>query len=163
MGARKAAAAALAAAIAVSAAGCARIGPADPKDGWSTTASMSSTEYAIFLAEETAVLENVLMTRVASAASVVAGTYEAEAELANAEEAESKLASVVDEITVTMPSREQESDRRNALDLAQDALDSVRKYEEALRGGDMEEVEARAEEMRSRMIASSGAANVPYE
>lgn len=146
----------------VTASGCERIKPKEPGDGWSTETSMSAVEYSMFLSGEISTVDNVLMTRISMAKSVMDEAYETDKEIQNTEESISKVASVVDEITMTMPAVDYESDRQNVLDLTEDARLALVKYKEQLEAGNIKDLDSNIEELKGCMIALGGAVNQVY-
>lgn len=143
--------------------GCAKIESASPENGYSTYYAMSAVEYNLFLTKEISNLENILMTRLAMAECITDGSYEVAKEIENTEESISKTDAIVEEITVTMPATNYESDRQNALDLAEDASVALSDYLDALNSGSEENIASCASQLKACYIALSGAANSDYE
>lgn len=153
----------LAAAAAVLLGGCGKMVKPDRENGYATSYAMSAVEYAIFMSEETAVLENVLTTRLSMANSVLNGTYEAAKEAENASEALSKIESLKTAVMTTMPAQGYESDRDALLNCIEDARLVMENYESALTDGRTSDLKSIAEEMKAAYLAASGEANVFYE
>lgn len=138
--------------------GCAKIKSASPKDGYSTDFAMSAIEYSLFLNKEITAAENILFTRYLCAKDLGTDAGAAEAELESAAEAASKVASIIDEVTVTMPATGYEDGRQNALDLMEDAKAALDGYIAGLEAGEPADADA----LQSCCLALSGEANVYY-
>lgn len=149
--------------MAASLVGCGKMTKPDRENGYATQYAMSAAEYTIFLSEETAVLENVLSTRMATAKNVIDGTYDPAKEIENVEEATSKIVSLQTAVLTTMPAQGYESDREALLGHVEDAKQILERYGEALASRDVTTVASLAEEMKSTYVAASGDANVFYE
>ena len=68
-----------------------------------------------------------------------------------------------DEIIVTMPAKEYESDRESTLNLVEDALTALEAYQDALESADETMITDAASDMEMSYIALSGEANNYYE
>lgn len=141
--------------------GCAKIESSSPEDGYNTAYAMSAVEYTIFMSKQITVAENVLFTRFSMIDSVQDGTYETSKEIQSTEESISKIESIKDEITMTMPATNYESDRQNTLDLMEDARLALEDYLAALQGNG--NLDTCKELLKSCYLALSGEANIYYE
>lgn len=144
--------------------GCTRITRADRKDGFTTDYAMSAVEYTIFLSNQVATIENILMTRISMYYTLADGkgmssSYESEAK--NAEEAILKLASIHTNIETTLPASGYESDRENFLRLTGEAEVVLNDYMKALKGDGS--LSAAGNAMKECYLSISGEANVVYE
>lgn len=143
--------------------GCGKIESASVKDGYATDYAMSATEYTIFLGKQLTAAENVVFTRFLMAQDVIDGKYETEKELENAEEGLSKISSILDEVTVTMPATGYETDRQNTIDRLADAKAVLEDYVEALEENDKPGMKSEASSMKEICLTLSGEANVYYQ
>ena len=143
--------------------GCGKMVKPDRGNGYSTQYALSAVEYTVFLSEQTAVVENVLVTRLSMANSVADGTYEASKEIENTEEALSKIESVKTEVLTTMPAQGYETDRQTMLDQIEDVRLVLENYKSSLSSESKQDLKSCAEEMKACYVALSGEANVLYE
>lgn len=153
----------LAAALSVYICGCGKIEHPSAEDGYATDYAMSTVEYTLFLQKQTLVLDNVLFTRSLMADDVAEGKYEAAKELESAEKSLEQVKTIQDEITVTMPASGYETDRQDAIDIAEDAKVILEDYIENLKNGNAAGIEQNAEQMRESAVAASSNANQYYE
>lgn len=139
--------------------GCGKMENASPEDGYSTDFAMSAIEYSLFLNKEITAAENILFTRYLCAKDLGTDAGATEAELESASEAASKIASIIDEVTVTMPATGYEGSRQDALDLMEDAKAALEGYIDGLKAGGPADADA----LQSCCLALSGEANVYYQ
>lgn len=137
---------------------------ADPKDGYSTEYPVTALEYNLFISKEIGVVENQLITRIMAADKLFTGGIpDFPTEKEAAEESVNKVAEIRDEIIVTMPAKEYESDRESTLNLVEDALTALEAYQDALESADETMINDAASDMEMSYIALSGEANNYYE
>lgn len=149
--------------ISILGSGCEKIQSSLPEDGYNTDVAMSAVEYSIFLSKQISVIENILMTRMTMADSVANGSYNSSLEIANTEEAISKISAVKDELYVTMPAQSFDTDRQTILDLVEDALDILIEYQNNLKNSSMTAIKNSGVKMKNCMLALSGEANAYYQ
>ena len=141
--------------------GCEQMALSDPKNGFNTDYAMSALEYSLFTNKELTVVENELLTRISMAKEIKPGSYKRTEESENTLESIDKVQDILDELTVTRPAVNYESDRESTIRLVKNALDALNMYNEALlSGGDVSDSAA---SMQACFIAITGEANVYYE
>ncbi len=143
--------------------GCGKIEHPTTEDGYATDYAMSATEYTLFLQKQILVLNNVLFTRSLMADDVAEGKYDAKKELESAEKSIEQVETLKDEITAAMPASGYETDRQDAIDIAEDARIVLDDYIENLKNGNSSGIMQNAEQMRECAVAVSGNANQYYE
>lgn len=136
---------------------------ADVEKGYSTMYAMSAAEYTIFMSKNVSVASNLLVTRISMADKVADGDYPASSEIQNTEECLSKMQSVIDDVTVTMPAQGYESDRENLLDLLNEAYGYIADYETAIEEKDKSKIKDLRDKMSASFAAIGGTANVAYQ
>lgn len=147
--------------LTVNVSGCSKIGPFQ-EDGYKTEFPMSAVEYSVFLNQETAVLTNILLTRMSIGTSVTEEGYEASKEIASTEESIRKAKEVQDELTSTMPATTYSTDRQNILDLTGDIVDTLEDYKSALEEEDYDKIKSLVVTMKNCYVSLTGEANVNY-
>ena len=143
--------------------GCTKFHIADPEEGYATMFSLTPTEYTIFVSKETSTAANILYTRVVMGEKVLSGSYPREDEIMNAEEAISKMQSVVDNVTTTMPPQEYESDRQSFLDQLEQAKTYLEDYKTHLEDQDTTALSTDITLLESAFLSLGGEANVAYK
>ena len=143
--------------------GCTKFHTADPEDGYATMFSLSPTEYAIFVSEQTSTAANILYTRFVMASRVLDGSYPWEDEAANAEEAVSKMQEVVDNVTTTMPPQTYESDRQSFLDQLEQAKTYLDDYKTHLETRDSVGITSDISLLESAFLALGGESYAVYK
>lgn len=143
--------------------GCTKFHYADVKDGYATDYPLSPTEYTIYVSKETSAASNILYTRMAMASKVIAGSYPWEDETENAEEAVSKMQSIVDGVTTTMPPESYESDRQAFLDQLEQAKTYLEDYQSHLENRDTAAIKSDITLFESSFLSLGGDANIAYE
>ena len=119
--------------------GCTKFHYADVKDGYATDYPLSPTEYTIYV------------------------SYPWEDETENAEEAVSKMQSIVDGVTTTMPPESYESDRQAFLDQLEQAKTYLEDYQSHLENRDTAAIKSDITLFESSFLSLGGDANIAYE
>lgn len=143
--------------------GCTKFHKADIKEGYSTTYSMSPTEYTIYISKETSAASNILYTRLTMASKTITNSYPADDEIENAEDAVDKMQEIIDNVTTTMPPQEYESDRQIFLDQLEQAKEYLENYKEDLTNQDTDAIESDITLLESAFLALGGESNIAYK
>lgn len=142
--------------------GCTEIKNADPKDGYATEFPMSAVEYNIFLNKEIGVIENILITRITAAQNLSMGGA-VNLEISNVKEGIDKLTDIRDELTVTVPAVDQESDHETILQNTDEALAAMEAYLDALEDSNISNLDTVTDRMMNIYLSLSGEANSYYK
>lgn len=148
--------------MAITMTGCTEIKNADPENGYATEYPMSAIEYNIFLNKEIGVIENVLITRITAAQNLSMGGA-IDLEIRNTKEGIDKITDIKNELIVTVPAIDQESDHETVLQNAVEALSALEAYLEVLQNDNIGNLDTIMNRMSNIYLSLSGEANSYYK